>query len=270
MDDVRSREAATIASLAGVAVEIGGQPILQAIDLEIGSGERWAVLGPNGSGKTTLLRLLGGYLHQTRGRVELLGRRVGRTDVRSLRTRIGNAGPSVRALTRDDARATAVVAAGARAILDPADDTPTPAELERARILLTGLGCGELVDRRLGTLSTGEQQRVGIARALMADPELLLLDEPFAGLDVGGRESLIAMLGGLAAAARPAAIVLVVHHLEEIPSGFDHALLLRAGRLVARGAVADVLRDGRLAATFGMPLAVERRDGRWVARFQAR
>jgi iron complex transport system ATP-binding protein len=252
-----------VALLDGVTVRIGGRPLLADVRLEIREGERWALLGPNGSGKTTLLRVLGGYLHPSAGHVELLGRALGQTDVGLLRARIGQAGPALRALVRDTAEVGAVVVSGASGVLEPAYRAPTDAESARARELLASVGCGALLGRRLGTLSSGEQQRVGVARALMPDPDLLLLDEPFAGLDLAGREGLIAALGSLAAASRPAAIVLVVHHLEEIPVGFDRVALLRAGRLVSAGPPATALTGRTLSRAFDVRLRVTRRSGRY-------
>jgi iron complex transport system ATP-binding protein len=253
----------TVARLDGVTVRVAGRPLLDDVCLEIRAGERWALLGPNGSGKTTLLRVLGGYLYPSAGRVELLGGSLGQIDVSLLRGRIGQAGPALRALVRDSARVEAVVASGASGVVDPAYRRPTDAQSARARELLAAVGCGALLGRRLGTLSSGEQQRVGVARALMPDPDLLLLDEPLAGLDLAGREALIAALEALAAAGRPAAIVLVVHHLEEIPVGFDRAALLRSGRLVSAGPLATALTGPLLSEAFDLPLRVTRRAGRY-------
>lgn len=258
-----------VARLTGVAVSVGGSALLADIDLEIGPGQRWVLLGPNGSGKTTLLRVLGGYLHPGRGSVELLGRALGTVDVRDLRSRIGQAGPSVRGLVRDAVRVDAFVAGGAGAVLDPAYRHPTPSERERARALLAAAGCAVLADRALGSLSSGEQQRVAVCRALMPDPDLLLLDEPFAGLDLAGREDLLASLEALGGAPRPDAVVLVVHHLEEIPAGFDHIAVLREGRLVAAGPTPTTLTGAVVSEAFGRDLTVTHRHGRYEGRLTA-
>ncbi|HEX5466434.1 MAG TPA: ATP-binding cassette domain-containing protein [Candidatus Limnocylindrales bacterium] len=256
----------SVVRLSGVSVRIGGRTILDGIDLDVRPGQRWVILGPNGSGKTTILRIAGGYLHPTRGTVELLGGRLGAVDVSALRARIGQAGPAIRALVRDRTRVEALVAGGLSGVTDPAYRRPTAAQLERAREALTAVGCAALAERPVGSLSTGEQQRVGLARALVAGPDLLLLDEPFAGLDLAGREALVATLTCLAARARPWAVLLVVHNLEEIPNGFDHAALLDDGRLVAAGPLAESLTEARLSEAFGLDLEVGSRDGRHAAR----
>ena len=215
--------------------------------------------GPNGAGKTTLLRVAAGYLYPTHGRVELLGETVGRTDIRALRPRIGYLSAALRGLVRDDLRALDVVATAAAGALDPfwtrgRDDGARAA----ARALLERFGAGELAERTMGSLSSGEQQRVQLARALLPDPDLLLLDEPFAGLDLGGRAQLLAALGSLAREARPAAMVLVVHHLEEIPAGFDHAAVMARARVTAEGRREDVLTDAVLSDAYGLPLRLSR------------
>ncbi|HXX62143.1 MAG TPA: ATP-binding cassette domain-containing protein [Candidatus Sulfotelmatobacter sp.] len=247
----------------GVGVSTRGAVLLEDVDWTVRTGERWVVIGPNGAGKTTLLRIAAGYLYPTRGRVELLGRTVGRTDVRALRPRIGFLSTALRNLVRDDLRALDVVTTAAVGALDPfwthdRDDGSRAA----AHRLLQRFGAGELAERTMGSLSSGEQQRVQLARALLPDPDLLLLDEPFAGLDLGGRAQLLAALGTLAGETRPAAMVLVAHHLEEIPAGFDHAAVLARGRMTAQGRRDDVLSDAILSDAYGLPLHLHRgRDG---------
>jgi iron complex transport system ATP-binding protein len=186
-------------------------------------------------------------------------------DVREVRARIGVAGAALDALVAPDRTPLELVVTGARGALDPWWDRYEAGEWDRASELLERLGCGGLADRTYGTLSSGERQRTLIARALMPDPDLLVLDEPYAGLDIAGREDLISALADLAVEARPSAMILVVHHLEEIPPGFDHALLLSGGRRVASGAIDDVVASGPMSAAFGRPLQVDRQDGRWTA-----
>jgi iron complex transport system ATP-binding protein len=197
--------------------------------------------------------------------VAVLGEEVGRVDARDLRRRIGDTGAALAERFRPDLTAMDVVVSAATGALAPWWDAYTGADRVRALELLDLTGVAPLADRTFGTLSTGESQRVLLARTLMPDPDLLLLDEPAAGLDLGAREDLIARLEGLAAQRRPAAIVLVTHHLEEVPRGFGRALLLSRGRVVAAGATADVLADGPLSAAYGTPLRVTRQEGRYTA-----
>ena len=254
-----------ILTLVGVGVRRDGRAILADVDWTIEAGQHWVVLGPNGAGKTTVLRMATGYLFPSDGRVELLGQRLGAFDVREARGRIGLAGAALDALVAPDRTPLELVVTGARGALDPWWDRYAVGEWDRARDLLERLGCGTLADRTYGTLSSGERQRTLIARALMPDPDLLVLDEPFAGLDIAGREDLIAALADLASGERPSAMILVVHHLEEVPAGFDHALLLADGRVVASGAIDTVVAPGPMSSAFGRPLHVARRDGRWTA-----
>jgi iron complex transport system ATP-binding protein len=232
----------------------------------VGQGERWVVIGPNGSGKTTLLSVAGLTLWPTAGTVDVLGARYGRIDSRELRRRIGAAGTAVEAMLRDDLTPVDLVMSALYAATEPWWHVFTEADRVRARGLLDGLGLERVAEHQYGTLSAGERRRVSIGRALMPDPDLLLLDEPAANLDLGARETLVRDLASLAGNRRPAAIVLVTHHVEEIPPGFDHALVLADGAVVAAGPLEDVLRDGALAEAFGLPIVVERREGRTWAR----
>ena len=254
-----------IVALAGVGVRRAGRAILADIDWTVEAGQRWVVLGPTGAGKTTLLRIISGYLYPSDGRVDLLGRRLGAFDVRTVRPYVGVAGAALDALIAADRTPLELVVTGASGALDPWWDRYPTAAWERASVLLDRLGCGPLADRAYGTLSSGERQRAQIARALMPDPDLLVLDEPYAGLDIAGREDLLAALADLAASERPAAVVLVVHHLEEIPPGFEHALLLSDGRVVAGGPAEAVIADEPMSAAYRRTLAVERRADRWAA-----
>ena len=241
-------------------------PILRDVGFTVRPGERWAVLGPNGSGKTTLLELASGYLHPTRGSVEVLGERLGRTDVRALRPRVGLVSASVAKMLQPGLSGTDVVMSAAHGALEPWWHRYDDADRARARDLLEVAGFGHVAERPFGVLSEGERQQVLLARTLMARPELLLLDEPAAGLDLGGRERLVARLASLAADRSAPPVVLVTHHVEEIPAGFDHVLLLRDGEVVAAGPIGEALRAGTLSATFGLRLHLDRSDGRWSCR----
>ncbi|HEU4672786.1 MAG TPA: ATP-binding cassette domain-containing protein [Candidatus Limnocylindrales bacterium] len=256
----------SILRFAGVVVRRAGTTLLGPVDWEVCRGDRWTVVGPNGSGKTTLLQVAAGYLPRTAGRVEVLGERLGGVDARALRRRIGLASPALAGAIPDRLVPLDVVVAGADGSLVPWWSRPDADARDRAAALLGQLGVPVVYRRAIGTLSTGERQRVAIARALMSDPELLLLDEPAAGLDLGAREELLDRLTALARADRPAAIVLVTHHVEEIPAGFDRALVLSGGRRVAGGPIEEALTAGSLSAAYGLPLVVDGRDGRRFAR----
>jgi iron complex transport system ATP-binding protein len=259
--------AAAVVRLVEVAVRRSGRTILGPLDWTVGAGERWVVVGPNGSGKTTLLRVASTFLWPSAGSVEVLGERIGAVDARELRRRVGYASPSLAAEMEPRLRPLDLVATGRTGALAPWWQPPTEADLDRAMALLARLGVDRLAERTFGTLSTGERQRVQIARALMPDPDLLLLDEPAAGLDLRAREELVTSLAAVAAHDRPAAVALVTHHVEEIPAGFGHALLLREGRSVATGPVATALTSATLGAAFDLPLRLEAGDdGRYHAR----
>jgi iron complex transport system ATP-binding protein len=224
------------------------------------------VLGPNGAGKTTLLRIAGAELHPTSGLVYVLGERIGRTDLFELRPRIGLSSASLASRVPAEELVSDVVVSAGYAVLGRWREAYEAMDTRRATDLLTALGIGHLADRTFGTLSEGERKRALIARALMTDPEMLLLDEPAAGLDLGGREDLVARLSTLALDPDAPATVLVTHHVEEIPPGFTHALLLREGRAVAQGLLDDVITADNLSATFGQRLTLERSGGRFFAR----
>jgi iron complex transport system ATP-binding protein len=249
----------------GVHLRYDGTPVLRGIDWSVAAHERWVVLGPNGSGKSTLLRLGAGYLHPTAGAVSVLGARLGAVDVRELRRRIGYASGSLAAMLRPSLPCLDVVLTARHAALEPWWHTYTDADRTRARALLDVVGCGHLAGRSLATASDGERQRLQLARTLMPEPDLLLLDEPTAGLDVGGREALVARLGALTADPDAPPTVLVTHHLEEVPPGFTHALLLREGAVLSSGPVAEVLTAAGLSACFGVRLDVRYERGRWSA-----
>lgn len=250
-------------ALDSVTVVRGGNPLVQDVSWRVDPGQHWVVLGPNGSGKTTLLRVVSLYLRPTRGTVRVLGATSGRTDVRLLRTRIGVASQALADQLRGDLTAGDVVVTGRRGALEPWWHDYTDADRARARVELERVGVAHLADRRFGTLSAGERQRVQLARTLVADPELLLLDEPAAGLDLAAREDLVARLGTLVAEPSAPPVVLVTHHTEEIPVGFTHALVLSAGRVVAAGPLDRTLTGPVLSEAYGLPLQVAHRDDRW-------
>jgi len=254
-----------VLDLESVSVVRDGRTLLDAVDWTIRPGERWVLLGRNGSGKTTLVRVASLYLHPTAGVVHVLGETLGRVDVRRLRTRIGVASQSFADLLRRDLTVLDVVVTGKHAALEPWWHTYTDADRARARELIGRLGVASHEAQPFGTLSSGERQRVQLARTLMGEPGLLLLDEPAAGLDLAGREDLVHRLGGLAADPAVAPTVLVTHHTEEIPDGFTHALLLRDGGVLVAGPLAEVLTEANLSACFDLPLHLERRDGRWLS-----
>ncbi|HSV67478.1 MAG TPA: ABC transporter ATP-binding protein [Mycobacteriales bacterium] len=250
----------------GVGVRRGRTDLVAGIDWSVELDERWVVLGPNGAGKTTLLQLAAAQLHPTSGAVHVLGERLGRVDVFELRPRVGLASAALAGRIPPGETVLDLVISAGYAVLGRWRESYDDADLARARGLLRRFGVLELAGRRFGTLSEGERKRVQIARALMTDPELMLLDEPAAGLDLGGREALVGQLAELAADPDAPTVVLVTHHVEEIPPGFSHALLLRAGRVVAGGLLNDVLTAANLSKTFDLPLRVDRVDGRYYAR----
>jgi iron complex transport system ATP-binding protein len=250
-----------------VDVVMGGErPILAGVNWAVEDGDRWAVLGPNGAGKTTMLQLASGYLHPTRGTVDILGHRLGRVDVRKLRERIGLVSAAVAKKLVPTVSAHDIVMSARYAHLEPWWHRYTDEDRARAFELLESAGFAEVSDRPFGVLSEGERQQVLLARTLMADPELLLLDEPCAGLDVGGRERLVGRLGRLAQDGSAPAIVLVTHHVEEIPASFSHVLLLRGGRVVVAGPLGSALTSESLSDCFGLPLQLVGEAGRWSCR----
>jgi iron complex transport system ATP-binding protein len=251
--------------LHDVSLIRAGRRLLHDIDWTVGAGERWVVLGRNGSGKSTLVQIASLYLHPSTGTVDVLGERLGRTDVRRLRTRLGLASAGMGDMLRADLVATEVVMTAKHAALEPWWHVYDDDDRERARECLADVGLGGFADREFGSLSSGERQRVLLARTLMNDPGLLLLDEPTAGLDLAGRETLVAGLAEIASLRTAPAVVLVTHHVEEIPAGFTHCLLLNDGGVQAGGPLDEVLTPAQLSACFGMPLGLERRHDRWWA-----
>ena len=258
--------APAVLSMSGVAVVRERATLLTDVDWTVREGERWVVLGPNGAGKTTLLQVAGAQLAPTRGRVELLGERFGEADLGELRTRVGLSSAALADRVPAHERAVDVVVTAAYGVLGRWSTGYDSDDVDRAVDLLGRVGLRAFVDRRFGSLSEGERKRVLLARALMTDPELLLLDEPAAGLDLGAREALLHLLARLAADTTGPPSVLVTHHVEEVPVGVTHALLLARGRTLAAGPVAEVLTAPLLSRAFSLPLEVERTAGRWTAR----
>jgi iron complex transport system ATP-binding protein len=253
-------------ALHGVTIQREGVPVLRGVDWRVNAGERWVILGPNGSGKTTLLQVAGARLWPTAGTVEILGSRLGAVDVRTLRPRVALVSGAITRQLRADLVARDVVASGRHGALETWWNTYTAEDWARADELLALGGVAEVGDRPFGVISEGERQQVLLARALMSDPELLLLDEPFAGLDLGARERLLVRLTELAADQGNPPIVLVTHHCEEIPPGFTHSGLVAAGELVAAGPLVDVVTSQRVSACFEVAVAVGCTDGRWWSR----
>jgi len=255
-----------VLEFAGVSVVRGGNTLLDDITWEVEEGQRWVILGPNGAGKTTLLQLAAGRIHPTTGVAGVLGEVLGAVDVFELRPRIGLSSAAMAERLPADELVRDVVVTASYGIVGRRHERYDDLDHARAASLLDTLGAAHLSDRPFGTLSEGERKRVQIARALMADPELMLLDEPAAGLDLGGREDLVARLAALAADIAAPALVLVTHHVEEVPPSFTDVLLLREGRIVAAGPVEITLTAANLSETFGLPLVLERHGERWSAR----
>ncbi len=259
-----------VLELAGVGVRRGNTMLLQDVDWVVEEDERWVVLGPNGAGKTTLMQIISAQIHPTLGVASVLGELLGMVDVFELRPRIGLTSAALAERIPRDELVRDVVVSASYAVLGRWRESYDELDHERAAALLGELGAGRLLDRTFGTLSEGERKRVQIARSLMTDPELLILDEPGAGLDLGGREDLVSTLSVLAMDETAPTTVMVSHHVEEIPPGFTHALLLREGRVVAQGPIGQVLSEDTLSTTFGMPLVLAHEDGRWSARRRSR
>lgn len=255
-----------VLDLRGVSFVRDERVILAPMDWRVAADERWLVLGANGSGKTTLVRIAAMYEHPSSGDVTVLGERLGRTDVRVLRRRIGYSSAAIAAQIRPELTCIDVVMTAKFAALEPWWHRYDDDDRARAVACLDRMRVARFADRSLGTLSSGEQQRVLLARALMTDPGLLLLDEPSARLDLGGREQLVAALAELTTDPDAAPLVLVTHHLDEVPEGMTHVLMLRQGQVVARGPIDTTLTSAALSDCFEMALQLERRsDGRWSA-----
>jgi iron complex transport system ATP-binding protein len=258
--------ATEVVALEGVAVIREGRRLLDRVDWTVHRHERWVVLGPNGAGKTTMLQVASTYLTPSRGTVRVLGHTRGRFDVRQLRERIGYAGAGPASLVRPNLPALEIVVTGRHAaFVDSRWHDYTDADWVKAGSNLERLGARHLADRTFGTLSAGEKQRVLIARSLMTDPDLLFLDEATTGLDLGAREELVASLADLATDPDSPAVALVTHHVEEIPEGFTHIVMLDAGRVIAQGNIEITLTAEALSSCFGVPLRLDRHQARYRA-----
>ncbi|MCD1267447.1 ATP-binding cassette domain-containing protein [Microbacterium sp. MEC084] len=255
-----------VLSFEDVVVRREGRNIVDGLTWTVNDDERWVILGPNGAGKTTLLQMADTMVHPTSGTVEILDERLGHTDVFELRPRIGFASQALaRRIPADETVINAVLTA-AYSVLGRWNEEYENIDERRALRVLREWHLDHLADRTFGTLSEGEQKRVQVARAIMTDPELLLLDEPTASLDLGSREVLIGLLSAYAQSPVTPALVMVTHHVEEIPAGFTHVLLLRDGKAVAAGPIAETLTSENLSETFGLPIAMTQDGGRYAAR----
>ena len=255
-----------VLDLTEVTVRRGSTVILDKVSWSVSEGERWVVLGANGAGKTTLMQIAAARMHPTSGTADILGERMGRVDVFDLRPRIGLASAALADRIPGGEIMLDVVLTASYGVTGRWRESYDPMDVARARDLLAAFGVEKFADRTFGTLSEGERKRVQIARALMTDPELLILDEPAAGLDLGGREELVAALSELANYPLAPVLVLITHHVEEVPPGFTDALLMRQGSVVAAGELDRVMTPQNLSKTFGLDLLVSRHDGRFSAR----
>lgn len=255
-----------VLEFADVVVRRNAKDIVEHLTWSVAGDERWVVLGPNGAGKTTVLQLAAALLYPTSGTVSILGERLGRTDVFDLRPRIGFASTALSRRIPPEESVLDVVLTAAYSVLGRWREQYEAIDERRALRVLAEWKLDHLADRSFGTLSDGEQKRVQIARAVMTDPELLMLDEPTASLDLGSREELVSLLGGYAQAPSTPAMIMVTHHVEEIPIGFTHVLLMREAQAVASGPLADTLTAANLSATFGVDVELDEHEGRFAAR----
>jgi len=256
----------SVLQLTDVSVVRDGNPILDRVTWTVEDNERWVVLGPNGAGKTTVLQVAAAMIYPTSGIAHVLDDKLGAVDVFELRPRIGFASTALARKFPATETVLNVVLTAAYSVTGRWNEAYEEADTRRAQRVLSEWKLDRLENRRFGDLSDGEQKRVQIARSVMTDPELLLLDEPAASLDLGAREELLQLLGGYASAPKAPAMIMVTHHVEEIPLGFDRALLLANGKIIAAGPIAEVITSENLSATFGLRLDLDEKDGRYSAR----
>ena len=254
-----------VIDVANVTLRRGHSLLLNHLSWSVNDNERWVVIGPNGAGKTTLMQIIAARIFPTTGKVTLLGERLGSVDVFEVRPRIGFCSAALDDQIPVDEKVRDVVISAAYAVFGRWRESYSDVDYDRAEQLMEYLRVNQMADRVFATLSAGEKQRVQIARALMADPELLVLDEPAAGLDLAGRELLLATLSELALNPASPTFVMVTHHVEEIPQGITHAMLIKHGGVVKMGPLAEVMTSNALSLTFDLPLRLDAVDGRWYA-----
>lgn len=268
--EIEPRNPDLLLDFSEVEFKRGGKTLVGPVEWQVELDERWVILGPNGAGKTTLIRMAAAEEFPSKGKLWIMGEQLGRTDMRDLRAMIGVSSSALGNRIPADEKVSDLVISAGYAILGRWREEYEEWDLGRATEILEQVGAYHLADQTWGTLSEGERKRVLVARALMTSPELLLLDEPTAGMDLGGREDLVAYLGELAMDADAPAIVMITHHVEEVPPGFTHALLLDEGAVVAQGLIDDVITSENLTRAFHQPIAVDKIDGRYFARRQKR
>lgn len=256
----------TVLSFSSVSVVRDGKAILDSVDWTVTADQRWVILGPNGAGKTTLVQLAAAASHPTTGGVTVLDETLGKADLAELKPRIGYASSALAKRIPKRETVLDVVLTAAYSVTGRWNEEYEDIDTRRAKRVLAEWKLNSITDRAFGTLSDGEQKRVQIARSVMTDPELLILDEPAASLDLGAREELVTLLGGYASDSRSPAMIMVTHHAEEIPSGFTHVLLMKDGKIVAAGPIAETLTSERLTETFGLPIDIAEERGRYSAR----
>lgn len=266
VNDVTPTDQDWLVDFRGVELRRGGKTLVGPVDWQVELDERWVIIGPNGAGKTSLVRMAAAEEFPSKGTAFLMGEQIGKTDMRDLRALIGISSAAVQSRIPDTERVDDLVVSAGYAVLGRWREEYQDMDFSRADDILAQVGATHLKERTWGTLSEGEKKRVVLARALMSNPELLILDEPSAGMDLGGREDLVGYLGNLAMDPDAPAIVMITHHVEEIPYGFTHALLLDEGNVVAQGLIDDVLTSENLTRTFHQPIQLDRIDRRYFAR----